>query len=66
VGGSEQVASEADEVLEPHGFEAQLRAEFAQFARDFVFEEVVAGDDRDRRLALGVVGAQLPQKPEPL
>jgi hypothetical protein len=64
VGRSEKVAREADEILEPHRLEAEFRAELTQLARDFVFEEIVAGDDRDWCQALGIEGSQAAKEAE--
>src|SRR5919204_5423471 len=60
----EQRAREAHEVLEPHRLEAQLGAELPQLVRYRVVEEVVARDDRHRRVAMLGLRSELAQEPE--
>src|SRR5215470_18976431 len=60
----EQRACEAHEVFEPHRLEAQLGAERAELVRHRVVQKIIAGHDRDRRIALLLVRAQAAQKSE--
>src|SRR6266581_8515651 len=46
------MACEADEVLEPEGFETQLGAQLTKLRRDRVLEEIVARNDCHGRKAL--------------
>ena len=45
----QQVAGEADEILEPKGLESQLGAQLPQLRCNRVVQEVIARDDGDRR-----------------
>jgi len=58
----EEIACEADEILEPHRLESQLRTELAKLVGNLVLEEVIAGHDGHRRCAQFSLRAQPPQK----
>src|SRR2546425_8840436 len=60
----EERAGETDEILEPERLEPQLGAELAKLVRHAVVEEIIAGDDRNRRVALLVERAEAPQEPQ--
>src|SRR5437868_3365848 len=60
----EERTGEADEILEPHGLEAQFGAQLPQLVRNGIVEKIVAGDDGDRRVALFFVRAQAAQESE--
>lgn len=62
--GPKQGVYEAHEVLKPERLEPQFGVQPRQFGRDEVLDEVIAGDDGDRRVALRLVGAELTEKVE--
>ena len=64
VGHLEEVAGESDQIFEPERLELQLGAKLAQLGRDLIVEEVVAGDDGDRRVALLVARPQPAEEAE--
>jgi hypothetical protein len=52
VGHSEKVAGETNQILEPHRLESQFGAELDELGRHRLVEEVVAGDDGHRYVAV--------------
>jgi hypothetical protein len=55
---SEEIAGEANQILEPHRLESQFRPELAKLVGDFILEEVIAGHDGHWREALFIFGTQ--------
>src|SRR3990172_8805624 len=61
---SEEIAREADKVLEPEWLESQFRTQFVQLHRHRVVKEVIAGDDGDRCGARVVLSAEPAEEAE--
>src|SRR5436190_14407612 len=61
---AEEIAGQADEILEPQRLEPQLGAELAQLVRYRVVEEIIARDDGDGDGSLVLLGTQAPQEPQ--
>src|SRR4051812_13144431 len=60
----EQGTGEVDQILQPHRLEQQCRAQLANLVRHRIVEEVIAGDDRNGRLALFVQCTEAAEEPE--
>jgi len=58
----EEIAREADEILEPHRLESQFRPELAKLVGNFVLEEIIARHDGHGRCAQFSLRAQPSQK----
>jgi hypothetical protein len=58
----QQIAGEADQILEPYWLELDFRAQFPQLGGHFLVEEVIARDDGDGHMALFGICPKPPQK----
>lgn len=64
MGRSDEIAREANQILEPHRLESQLRTELTELSGNVILEEVIASYDGYWCLTLFILSAQTPKEAE--